>query len=329
MANSTSSTTSPRDSTSCARPSVWLPRQSFRTPHGPSWKTPISRPPSTTLEEAHRVAPEAEGTDDLLAAAREGIRLQEEAQRRRMAIDEAALKIDRLVLAGRLESAIRLVDETVEELGDFDEAEELRRRIVSDIEKTTRTLEKVEQLIEAALTHSAEDRFSEANEALESARELASDIPDAIEIVVEGETEIHRRIDAHRRLVAIDKVVTSVDRQLDKGAVDEAQRELAVARRLYGASEVFDELDSKIDAKGRELRRLEIDRLVEKALEGDRPFDEVFADLESASALDPHNERVQRVLAQTEVGTAPTQGDARSRKRRRGIGAGRSSDRRR
>ncbi len=254
-----------------------------------------------TLEEAHRIAPEAEGTDDLLAAAREGIRLQEEAQRRRMAIDEAALKIDRLVLAGRLESAVRLVDETVEELGDFDEAEVLRSRIVSDLQKTTRTLEEVDRLIDSALAHSAEDRFSEANEALESARDLAAGIPDAIEIVAEGETEIHRRIDAHRRSVAIDKVVTSVERQLDRGTVDEAQRELAVARRLYGSSEVFDELDSKIDAKGRELRRLEIDRLVEKALQGDRPFEEAFADLESASALDPHNERVRRVLVQTET----------------------------
>jgi serine/threonine protein kinase len=253
------------------------------------------------LEEAHRIAPEAQATSDLLAAAREGIRLQEEAQRRRMAIDQAALNIDRLVLAGRLESAIRLVDETVEELGSFDEAEELRKRIVSDIEKAATTLEKVEQQIEAALTYSAEDRFSEANEALESAREFASNIPDAIEVVVEAETEIHRRIDAHRRRVAVDKVVHSVDRQLEKGAVDEAQRELAVARRLYGASEVFEELDSKIDAKGRELRRQEIDRLVEKALEGDRPFEEVFADLESAGALDPHNERVQRVLAQTKA----------------------------
>ena len=254
-----------------------------------------------TLEEAHRVAPEADGTDDLLAAAREGIRLQEEAQRRRMAIDQASLKIDRLVLAGRLESAIHLIDATVEELGDFDEAEELRRRIAGDIEKTTRALEEVERLVDAALVHSAEDRFSEANEDLESARALASDTPVAIEIVAEGETEIRRRIDAHRRLVAIDKVVDSVDRQLDKGAVDEAQRELAVARRLYAACEVFDELESKIDAKGRELRHLEIDRLVEQALEGDRPFDEVFADLESARALDPHNERVQRVLVQTEA----------------------------
>jgi len=218
-----------------------------------------------------------------------------------MAIDEAALKIDRLMLAGRLESALRLVDETVEEIGNFDEAEELRSRIVSDFEKTTRTLDDVEHLIDAALAHSAEDRFSEANANLESARELAANIAEAIEIVVEGENEIRRRIDAHRRLVAIDKAVTCVERQLDMGTVDEAQRKLAVARRLYGSSEVFDELDSKIDSKGRELRRMEIDRLVERALEADRPFDEVFADLESAAALDPHNELVQRVLVETEA----------------------------
>ena len=36
-----------------------------------------------TLEEAHRIAPEAEETNELLAAAREGLRLQKEAERRR------------------------------------------------------------------------------------------------------------------------------------------------------------------------------------------------------------------------------------------------------
>lgn len=252
-----------------------------------------------TLGEAHRIAPEARDIDSLLAAAREGLRLQEEAERRKAAIDLAALKIDRLILAGRLESAVRLVDSAVEELGAFDEAETLRRRIVKEIETSNTALRKVEKKLELALNHSAEDRFAEAHEALESARELASDTPDAVELVAETENEIQRRLDAHRRQLAIEKVVASVGRQLEKGAIDEAQRELSVARRLYGVSDVFEDLVSKIDARGRELRQLEIDGLVQKALEDERPFDEIFASLEAASALDPHNERVQRLLVQT------------------------------
>lgn len=253
------------------------------------------------LEETHRIAPEAEQTDSLLAAAREGLRLQEEARRRRTAIDQAALKIDRLILAGRLESAVRLVDTTVQELGAFDEADALRQRIVKEIEAIKATLGRVEKKLELAMKHSAEDRFAEAQEALDSARDLASDTPEAVELVVETEQEVQRRVDAHRRRLAIEKVVGSVGRQLAKGAIDEAQRELSVARRLYGASDVFEDLHSKIDAKGRELRKLEIDRLVQQALEDERPFDEIFAALESALALDPHDERVQRLLVQTKM----------------------------
>ena len=49
------------------------------------------------------------------------------------AIDETSLKIDRLVLAGRLESAIRMVETTVGELGDFDEAKQLRKKIKKEM----------------------------------------------------------------------------------------------------------------------------------------------------------------------------------------------------
>ena len=253
------------------------------------------------LEDARRIVPNVQETDDLMAAAREGIRLQEEAERRQKSIDRAALKIERLVLAGRLESAVRMVDETVEELGKFDEATDLRQRIVNDIEKMNATVEKVQKKIDAALRDSEKYDFTKANERLESARKLAADLPDAVELVAENETEIQRRIDAHRRQVAVEKVATSVDRQTEKGAIDEALRELAVARRLYGASEAFEELDSKIEAKGRELRRQEINHLVEQALEDQRPFEEALALLESAGALDPHNERVQRLLVQTKA----------------------------
>jgi len=251
------------------------------------------------LEEAHHVAPEAEETGELMAAAREGIRLQEEAARRQQAIEQAALKIDRLVLAGRLESAIHLIDQTEEEMGRFEEAEELRRRVKKEDDATTAALASVEEKIDEALDSSENDEYPKAYEALESARELAQEHPHALELVAEAEVEVQRRADAHRRHLAIDKVVTSVQRQVEEGEIDEAQRELGVARRLYGASDVFEELSSKIEAKERELRKSEIDGLVERALEDNRPFEEVLELLESAGALDPHDERVQRLLAQT------------------------------
>jgi serine/threonine protein kinase len=253
------------------------------------------------LEKAHELVPDEAETDELLAAAREGIRLKEEAERRQRDIDLASLKIDRLILAGRLESAVRMVDETVEELGEFDEAEALRRRIVEEIEAMTAVIEKVQTHIDEALGNSDQEDFTKAAEALEAAQEVAKDTPYAAELVAEADTELQRRIDAHRRRIAIDKVVASIDRQLGNDAIDEARRELVVARRLYGASTEFEVLDAKIDAKAREQHQGKIEGLVERALAEKRPTDEALELLESAAALDPHNEKVQRLLVQKQA----------------------------
>ncbi|HSO24183.1 MAG TPA: hypothetical protein VLT81_14840, partial [Chondromyces sp.] len=146
---------------------------------------------------------------------------------------------------------------------------------------------------------SANERFADAEESVEKARRLAEDDPETRDLVSETEAEIRRRIEAHRRQIAIDKVIQSINRQLEKSAVDEARRELAVAQRLYGSSDALDSLAAAIDERGRELRRLEIERLIAAALANERSFEEAIADLEAASALDPQNEKVQRLLART------------------------------
>lgn len=248
------------------------------------------------LEQACRLAPGLSGTDDLLGAAREGQRLAEEARRRRLEIDQTTLRVDRLILAGRLESAVRLVQDAVGELGEFEDAAGLRARIADEIGRRDAAEGKLRQVLDRALELSGQDRFADAEDALEEARSLAEERGELADEVRETEVELRRRIDAHRRQLAIDKVVQSIERQLEKAAVDEARRELAVAQRLYGSSDALDELSATIDRRARELRRGEVDRLVDAALAGERAIAEVIADLEAASAIDPHNEKVQRAL---------------------------------
>jgi serine/threonine protein kinase len=251
------------------------------------------------LEKAHDIAPGSETTDELMAAAREGMRLEEEARLRRIAIDETTLQVDRLIAAGRLESAVRVIDETVRELGEFEQADELRSRVERESRSCLEREAAVREVLERALEESANERFADAEEAVEEARRLAEDDPETGDLVAETEAEIRRRIEAHRRQIAIDKVIQSINRQLDKSTVDEARRELAVAQRLYGSSDALDALAAAIDERGRELRRLELDRLIAAALANERSFEEAIADLEAASALDPQNEKVQRLLART------------------------------
>ncbi|MEJ2189309.1 MAG: hypothetical protein P8Y93_07785, partial [Acidobacteriota bacterium] len=72
-----------------------------------------------------------------------------------------------------------------------------------------------------------------------------------------------------------------------------------VAERLYGRVASFVELAQRIDQRERELLHEEIDGLVHKALEHDRKFDDIIADLEPLLERDPEHPTVLRVLAET------------------------------
>jgi serine/threonine protein kinase len=252
-----------------------------------------------TLEEARRVAPAATGTDDLLAAAQDGLRLQAEAELRQRQIDEAVIRIDRLITAGRYQTAIRTIQSAVDEHGEFDEAKALRERVETEISSREDVESRVRSALESALEHAAGEEFADADEAIEQARSLTDACPELNEWISETETEVHRRIEAHRRRMAIEKVIQSVERQIKNAALGEAQRELGVARRLYGSADAFDELEAAIERRARELRREEVKNLLGKAARKRRPIEDVIADLEAAESLDPDNEKVQCLLVET------------------------------
>ncbi len=254
-----------------------------------------------TLDAANRLAPEAGNTSELLATAKEGLKLQQEAELRREKIDAAILRIERLAQAGRFESAIQLIESTESEIGEFDEAGELRESLTQEITIRDKQVSALDKLIKKALDASAEEKFADAEEAIENARSLEGGVPEAQEMIAATEKEIQRRIESHRHQMAIDRVVESIEEQLEQGELEEARRELGVARRLLGDSDTVDDLAAKIERGERLLRKTRIDELVEKALEEGRPFEDVIVDLETALDLDPHNERAHRVLAETRI----------------------------
>jgi serine/threonine protein kinase len=253
------------------------------------------------LEQARWISPASSENCELLAAAREGLRLEEEARLRRSAIHETALRADRLILAGRFQSAIKVIDAAIHELGDFDQAKELRSRAETEEKKCLAQENGVRECLDRALALSADDRFADAEDALERADQLSRDLPEMGDLVSEARAEVQRRIEAHRRSIAIDKVIESIERQLAKSAVAEARRELGVARRLYGSTDAFDDLAAAIEACERELRHTELEGGLRKALEQERPLTSTIVDLEAASALDPHNERLHRLLAEARI----------------------------
>ncbi len=248
------------------------------------------------LEEAERELPEAKETEELFAAANEGLRLEKEARRRDQAIDEAALRAERLLAAGRIQTARDTVEAAVVEHGEFDQASTLRQRIEDEAASEERLVIEATALIEKALAAADGDASADAGDLLDEARALAPDHPVIAELVGETEVELRRRIEAHRRQATFANVIQSVQHQLDEGNLDEARRELMVARRLYGANDALDELGALIDAREREQRRHEVVRLVKSARKKKATLEQAIADLEAALSIDPNCEDALRLL---------------------------------
>ena len=253
----------------------------------------------TILEEAERLAPESDETTKLLSAAHDGLRLQEEARRRQIEIDASIERIDRLIAAGRFESAVQAIDRAIAEHGGFDEASALRAKVEKEAASEEEISAKAASLLDQALEHADADSFAEAGDVLDQVKSLATDHPNLTELIAETQTEVDRRIEARRRKMAIDKVIESIHKQLGKGSFEEAQRELGVARRLYGENDVLDELAATIAARERELRSKEIEKLIKSARKKKRTHDEAITDLEAALSIDPHCEEAHQLLAKT------------------------------
>jgi hypothetical protein len=228
-------------------------------------------------------------------------------------IDDITLRVERLIAAGRLEAAFQAVEALPAELDGGEELTELRGRIEQEITTRNEFETRAEKAIERALDHAAKHEFADAEDALEEAQTIVAELPEIAESVGEVEAEVHLRIEAHRRIMAIENVVQSIERQLEKNTPDEARRELAVARRLYGDSDPLYDLEAKIEMRERELRRQQIDELIQKALRKRRRFEMVITDLESAAELDPSNEMVRQLLAETRAAQQKIVEDRRAR----------------
>ncbi len=266
-----------------------------------------------TLEEAQELAADADASIALLEKARDGLRLQEEAARRQSMIDDITLRIERLIVTGRLEAAIQAVEASPAELDGCEELIQLRGRIEDEITTRSGLEARAAKAVERALDHAAKQKFADAEDALEEAQAIVAELPEIADVVGEAETEVHLRIEAHRRVMAIENVVQSIERQLEKNTPDEARRELGLARRLYGDSDPLDDLGAKIEMRERELRRQQIDELIKNALRKRRRFEDVITDLESAAELDPSNEMVRQLLAEARAAQQKVVDDRRAR----------------
>lgn len=246
------------------------------------------------FEKGLSFAPDDESLSDLLAAAREGMRLQKEAEQRQRAIDETALSVERLVLAGRLESAYRTIDGAISNIGEFELADALRTRVEHDIADREAAEKAVREALERAREAAAAKEFEVAAKHVGGAEKLVAEYPELGPPVEDAAREIREGAAAHRRTMGVEEAARSISSRLEAGGLERAERELTLALRLYGDEAELLDLRARLAEANRAIK---VDRLVASAQAPGTSIDDALARLEEALELDPSNQQVERLKA--------------------------------
>jgi tetratricopeptide (TPR) repeat protein len=253
------------------------------------------------VEELHRaleIAPQHSKTMRALAIAKKALQDQQTEQRRRRLLKERLDGVARLVAAGRFDSAERRLAALEADQQD-EETEAARASLVEAREELRERQGEAFNHLQEARALAEEHAFGEARERLEQARTFAAELAEVHQLVGETSELIQRLEKEHRRAAEVIRVAESIRSHLESGKLDEAEHELEVAQRLYGKREALTLLQTRL-AEARDQERNEtVERLMREALTQQSSFEQIIATLEKALVLDPANETVQRLLAES------------------------------
>lgn len=252
------------------------------------------------LEALAREAPDEARTTELIQSAREGLERREEEARRAKLVEQSVRGIDNLIVAGRFETAYRTIDTTITELGEIREILSLRVRIEKEVAERRKREAKAWALLGRARSLAEKGDFPAAEKSLEEARAFEADYPEVRELLEETERAVRALAEEHKKKQVLNQALASIERSVDRGAREQARREIEVAERLCGPQEALEQLRRRVDDLEVAERRAKVEALLREALGKHASFHEVIAKLEEALALEPDNVRVQKLLAETQ-----------------------------
>jgi serine/threonine-protein kinase len=251
------------------------------------------------LHEALALVPQHMKTMRALAAVKKAQAEYEEELRRAEALAREIEGVERLIAAGRFKSAHRRIDELEQEHDPLERATELRATIESEVSQQQERKSLAFGFIEQARAAAEKDDFREAGKLLDKARIYSSELLEVKSLIDETESLVQRRSDKQRRLREIAKACESISQRLAEEALDDAEHELELAERLYGKNDDIGELRQQVDRLRLQQRQARVEQLLIEAATSQDSFSAIIEKLEEAQSLDPENEKVQRLLAET------------------------------
>jgi serine/threonine-protein kinase len=251
------------------------------------------------LREALALVPQHMKTMRALATTKKAQAEHEEELRRAEALAREIEGVERMIAAGRFKSAHQRIDTLEQEHGPLEQAAELRATIESQVSQQQERKNLAFGFLEQAREAAEKDDFRDAGKLLDKARIYSSELLEVKNLIDETESLVQRRSDKQRRLREIAKACESISQRLAEEALDEAEHELEVAERLYGNSDAISELRQQVEQLRQQQRQARVEQLLIEAGTSQESFSDIIAKLEEAQSLDPENEKVQRLLAET------------------------------
>jgi len=248
------------------------------------------------LRRAVTAAPEDATAGSLLAEAEERLREIERACERERAAAAAVAEIEELIGAGKLESAIQRLGAAAAKLGADPRWGGLGERIEEALQRERE--DRFAAHLDAAERLLGADKYDEALARLEQAAEIDPHAPRVAELRAAAKEGRQRPSKEALKAQKASHAAARVEACLERGDLQEAERELALAERLYGKTSLFRTLRTLLDEAGRRETQDRVEALVLNAtrLAAAGVLDRAIAGFREACELDPGNARLQRLL---------------------------------
>jgi serine/threonine-protein kinase len=248
------------------------------------------------LRRAVAAAPGETTARSLLAEAEERLREAERARERERAAAAAVAEIEELIGAGNLEGAIQRLGAAAAKLGGDTRWGALGERIEEALQH-----EREAQLaahLDAADRLLGADNFDEALARLEQAAEIDPQAPRLAELRAAVDEGRQRPSKEALKAQKASHAAARIEACLERGDLKEAERELALAERLYGRTSLFRTLRTLLAEAERRERQDRVEALVLNAtrLAAAGVLDRAVAAFREACELDPGNGRLQGLL---------------------------------
>ena len=207
-------------------------------------------------------------------------------QLQRRAIQDSVAFVEVELARENVTAAQRLLDVYRQQQGDNAAFTKVEQRVVDKREELAARERdaQIQKLLAAAAAQAESGDWESAEAESAEALRVQPEHPEALRLWDEYRSALAQKREEHRRLEALEEAVVGIQRLLEQGSLDAAQKQLAHAEKLFGDESALGEARRSLD-EAQQNRQLEALLQEAKALADEAKFEEAIGLLEKTPTL--------------------------------------------